>query len=403
MINNLITINERAYKSVLFKIYAYKFFAWFHMFSAIIIPFFTEWAHLSILEFMLLESWCMLCMFIFEIPTGGIADYIGRKNTLQIGLLIQAIGFGVYVSMPNFYIYMLGEAIVALGFSLTSGAEEAFIYDTLKSFDKESESKKVFGRAESFGLAGIMTGAPFGSLLAQNMGLQYPMLFMFIPFAVAFVLLVLLKESKVKGSKHEKRSYIEIVKKGTLIFYKHGVLKILAADLVLISTMGFLMIWLYQLMLKEAGVNLLFFGLVNTCIIITEIILLNSYIKLEKLLKSKKRLIFLSALLIGVMFIIGSLTRYMPVVILVILTVCSFAMTRRTLMVNYMNKYIPSEERATVLSSISMLISFGKMLFFPLVGFFIEKISLSVVLMSLGIITLIFAFISKVEEEHLVD
>ncbi len=396
-------MNEQSYKIAAIKIYAYKYISNFHMFSAILIPFFTLWAKLSIFQFMLLEAWCMLCMFIFEIPSGAVADYIGRKYTMIAGLTIQALGFIVYVSFPNFYVYMLGEAVVALGFSLISGTEEAFIYDTLKRHNKESDSKRVFGRAESFGLAGIMTAAPFGSFLAQKAGLSKPLFFMFVPLAIAILILLTMKEPLFGGKQKEKSSYLNIIKSGVSIFYKNDTLKILAMDMVFITTMGFLMIWLYQLMLKEAGVELLFYGFVNTLMVVFEIILLNSYGKLEKLLKSKKRLLFLSSLLIGVMFIVGGITTFIPIVIMVILIVGGFALTRKALMMSYMNRFIPSAERATVISSSTMLISFTKMIFFPLVGLVTEKISLSAVLIVLGVITIFFTFISRIEEKHLVD
>lgn len=396
-------MTNQSYKTTTRKIYAYKYIAYFHMFSPILIPFFTQWAKLSIFQFMLLEAWCMLCMFIFEIPSGAVADYLGRKNTMITGLTIQAMGFIIYVSFPNFYVYMLGEAVLALGFSLISGTEEAFIYDTLKNYDKESDSKIVFGRAESFGLAGIMTAAPLGSLLAHKAGLSKPLFFMFVPIGIAILILLTMKEPLVKGKQKEKSSYIKIIKGGVSIFYKNSTLKILAMDMVFITTMGFLMIWLYQLMLEEAGVELLFYGFVNTLMVVFEIILLNTYGKLEKLLKSKKRLLFLSSLLIGIMFIVGGITRFIPIVVMVILVVGGFSLTRKVLMMSYMNKFIPSEERATVISSSTMFISFTKMVFFPLVGLVTEKISLSVVLIALGVITIIFSFISRVEEKHLVD
>lgn len=395
--------NINSYKRVIRTIYLYKFLSFFHMFSAVLILFFTDWAHLGVFQITVLESWCMFCMLLLEIPTGVVADYFGRKRSIQLGLIFQALGFAIYVSMPNFYIYMLGEATVALGFSLISGADEAFIYDTLKNFNKESESKKIFGRVDSIGFAGAMIAAPLGSFLAQKLGLQYPMLLMFIPLCSALIAISFLKEPAFKEANTKKESYTDIMKNGILFFYKHKILRTLAFDVIVITTIGFLMLWLYQFMLKEAGVSILFFGLVNTLIFITEIVLINNYIRLEKLLRSKKKVIFLSAVLIGVMLIAGGLTNFLPVVIIVILTVCGFAMTRRTLMVNYMNKHIPSEKRATVISSVSMLISIGKMVSFPLIGIIIEKLSLDWALIILGSLTLIFAFISKVEEKHLLD
>lgn len=384
-------------------IYLYKFFAWFHMFSAILIPFFTMWAKLSVFQFMFLESWCMLCMLLFEIPTGGIADYLSRKASLQLGLVIQMIGFVIYVAIPNFYMFMLGELVVALGFSLISGAEESFIYDTVKSQGREKDSMKILGRAESFGLAGIMVAAPVGSFIAGKLGLSYPMFLMFIPLCIALILLTFMKEPLCSDKEKTKLSYFGTIKRGVLFFYNHKVIKILALDGIIITTTGFLMIWLYQIMLTDLGVNIAYFGIINTAFIALEIVLLNSYSKIENVLKSRKRIILWGSLIIGIMFIIGGLTKSIWVAIIVILTVISLSMTRRTLIINYINKYISSQNRATVISCVSMLVSLGKMLLFPIVGLIIDKTSVNIVLLGLGAFVIVFALTSKLEEKHLLD
>lgn len=384
-------------------IYIYKFFAWFHMFSAVLIPFFTMWAKLSVFQFMFLESWCMLCMLIFEIPTGGIADYLSRKASLQLGLAIQMIGFVIYVSVPNFYMYMLGEFVVALGFSLISGAEESFIYDTVMAQGREDESMKVLGRAESFGLAGIMVAAPVGSFIAGRLGLSYPMFLMCIPLGIALILLSFMKEPVLSKKKKIQNSYFGTIKSGILFFYKHNAIKVLALDGIIITTVGFLMIWLYQIMLKDLGVDVTYFGIIATAYIALEILLLNNYTNLERILRSRKRLIFWGSIVIGVMLLAGGLLKTVWVAIIVTLTVISLSMSRRTLIINYINKYIPSENRATIISCVSMLISLGKMLLFPIVGLIVDKFSVSVVLYGLGVFVLIFAVSSKLEEKHLVD
>lgn len=385
-----------------YLIYIYKFFAWFHMFSAILIPFFTTWANLSIFKFMFLEAWCMFCMLLFEVPTGGIADYLKRKTSLQLGLAIQMVGFVIYVLIPNFYMYLLGETVIALGFSLISGAEESFIYDTVKVQGRESDSMKVLGRAESFGLLGIMVAAPVGSFIAGRLGLSYPMFLMFIPLGIALILLFFMKEPVSTNEKSIKQSYFSTIKSGILFFYKHEVIKILALDAVIITSVGFLMIWLYQIMLGDLGIDVAYFGMVNTAFVFFEILLLNTYTKFERMLKSRKQLMFLGSVIIGTMLVIGGLFRIVWVYVPVIIIVIGLTMTRKTLIVNYINKYILSENRSTVISCVSMLISLCKMVLFPLVGLIIDKTSVNVVLIGLGLLVLIFSFLSRVEEKHLV-
>ena len=77
--------------------------------------------------------------------------------------------------------------------------------------------------------------------------------------------------------------------------------------------------------------------------------------KIERVVGSKRRLIFLSAAITGLMFIIGGLTNFIPIVLIVIVLGGGFGLSRGPLFNSYFNKHIPSEQRATVLSTIAML------------------------------------------------
>ncbi|MBU0667207.1 MAG: MFS transporter [Nanoarchaeota archaeon] len=388
-------------KSNIWKVYLFEFFVSMHFISAVLIPFFTEWGNISFSKIMILQSWFMLWIFIFEIPTGAIADFLGRKKSMIIGAGANVIAVLIYSITPNYFLFLIGEIFFALSVSLISGSKEALIYDTLKKNNLTKDSKSVFGRSESFHLTGILVGAPIGSFIAFFLGVRYPMMLMSIPFMIAFVIGFTFKEPKIH-LKQEKKNYFVILKSGVKFFYKHKILKILALDMVVISSIAYLMIWLYQPLLMRSGCSMALFGFVHAAFVIGEIVVMNNYIFLEKLFGSKKRVIFLSSIITGLMFILAGLTTFLPLVLLAIIVSMSFGLTRRPLLISYMNKYIPSHNRATVLSAISMLRRILIIVFNPIIGFFVDK-SLNYALIILGLIAITFAVFSKVEEEHLID
>ncbi|RMF55903.1 MFS transporter [Candidatus Woesearchaeota archaeon] len=369
--------------------------------GGVLVPFFLEWGKISFTQLMILQSWFMLWTFILEVPTGTIADYLGRKQSIILSVFVNIIAVLVYASMPNFYIFLLGEFLWAMSAALMSGADEAFVYDTLKKIDETKQSKKIFGKLESFRLAGIMFGAPIGSVIATHFGLRAPMLLFVIPLGIAFLISLTLKEPKTK-QKTESKRYISILKEGFKFFYKNKVLKILTTDFVVINAIAYFMIWLYQPMLKQAGVGLKYFGIVHAFFVLSQILIMNNYRRLEKLFGSKKRMVFLSALITGIMFVVGGLTTWVPAVLWVIIVGGGFGMARRPLFVSYMNKYIPSSKRATVLSSVSMARRFVSIILNPIIGFMVDW-SLNYTLIILGAIAIIFSFISRVKESHLID
>ncbi|MBU3896397.1 MAG: MFS transporter [Nanoarchaeota archaeon] len=389
------------YNANIWKMYIFKFMSSFHLIGAVMVPFFTEWGNISFSQIMILQSWFMLWMFILEIPTGTVADFIGRKQSLVLGAMVTAIAALVYISSPNFYIFLLAEFLWAVGGALVSGADEAFTYDTLKKLGKTSISKKIFGRIDSLHLTGIMIAAPIGSVVAANFGLTAPMMLTAVPISIAALIGLTFKEPKVTR-KIESKRYLLILKEGMKYFYKSKVLKILALDMIVIATISYYMIWLYQPMLKGAGVDIMYFGIVHSAFVASQILIMNYNIKLEKLLGSKRRLIFLSALITGIMFIVGGLTNMLPLVLLSIIVGGGFGLSRKPLFASYINKHIPSSKRATVLSTIYMLRQFAIAVVNPIVGLAVEW-SLGNTLIILGVIAVIFSFISRIEEKHLLD
>jgi MFS family permease len=389
------------YKANIWKIYLFQFFTSLHFLGGVLIPFFVDWGGLSFAQILFLQSWFLFCVFILEIPTGTVADYLGRKHSLILGALFTIIGAVTYTLYANFYLFMLAEFLWAVASALISGADEALLYDTLKKIKKEKESKKFFARLESVKMVGLMVAAPLGSLMGVYMSLRAPMFLMAIPFLFAAIIGFTFKEPKTT-KKIESKRYLIILKEGVKYFYKHKALKILALDVMVIASIAYLMIWLYQQILRDVGVGTVYFGLVHVFLVIGQLLVMNNYDFFEKLFGSKKRFIFASALITGISVIVAGLTKFLPVVLLAMICALAFGLGRRPLFASYLNKHIPTSKRATVLSSVSMFRRMFLIILNPIVGFAVDW-SLSYTLIILGSIAVIFSFISQVKEEHLLD
>lgn len=77
-------------------------------------------------------------------------------------------------------------------------------------------------------------------------------------------------------------------------------------------------------------------------------------------------------------------------------------MSREPLFASYMNKYIKSSNRATVLSTATMLKKFILIVVNPAVGYMVDW-SLSYTFIILGILAIFFSFVSRAEEGYLID
>ncbi len=380
--------------------YAFCFFKAFSLLAAVLIPFFTVWGGISLFKVQILQSWFMFWIFIMEIPTGIIADRFGRKYSLAIGGIVISFAVLLYGSVPRFEIFLLGEFLFAIAIAFMSGADDALLYDALKEAGREEDSKKIFGRAKSFEYLAIFISAPLGGIIAAKFGFNAPMLFSCIPFLLAAIIAFLINEPKRYQITSESKRYLNIAKKGILFLRHHKKLRIIAIDGILISAAAYFVIWFYQTLLTRLNVSVAYFGYFHAFLVAVEIIITSNFVRLEKLFGSGKNFLRFGTLTTAATFLLVAILPNIFTVILFLLFAGGFGLTRLELMFVYMNKFIPSEQRATILSSVSMFKRFVLVMFNPLVGFIADK-SLTMALFAIGALSLAVLIFSPLREETL--
>src|SRR5262245_58745011 len=86
-------------------------------------------AGLTPLQLILVGTGLELSAFLFEVPTGVVADSYSRRVSIIIGYLLMGIGFLVEGFFPFFVPILLAQVIWGLGYTFTSGASQAWITD----------------------------------------------------------------------------------------------------------------------------------------------------------------------------------------------------------------------------------------------------------------------------------
>jgi hypothetical protein len=211
----------------------------------------------------------------------------------------------------------------------------------------------------------------------------------------------MLKEPEIQEQKESKR-YLKTLVDGLKHFKEHKVLKLLAFDSISVSVLVFFLIWLYQPLLQSIGVPIIYFGFVHAGICAIQILFMNSFDKLEKVFHSKKNYLVMSAVIAGLGFALLSIVTNVALVIIILIIIAGFGFTRDVLFKSYFNKYIESHQRATVISTISMIRRFASGIIYPLLGLMVA-VSLSYSFFILGVIIITLALVSRVEEGHLID
>jgi len=105
----------------------------------------TQFADLSTL--MTVYAVTHMVTIVLELPTGAMADLLGRKKTVLLGLLIAAISW-LFISQAKSVTWLwYGYMINAVANALVSGSDSALHYDSLKELGKERSFAKFSSKA----------------------------------------------------------------------------------------------------------------------------------------------------------------------------------------------------------------------------------------------------------------
>jgi MFS family permease len=118
-------------------------------------------------------------MVIFEIPTGVVADTSGRRRSFLLSAVTLLVSTLAYVAIAavggGLLLFVAASLVLGLGFSFYSGAVEAWLVDALKATGYQGHLDRVFARGEMVSGAAMLVGSVGGGLLG-NADLAWPFL-----------------------------------------------------------------------------------------------------------------------------------------------------------------------------------------------------------------------------------
>lgn len=153
-------------------------------------------AGLSNLEAFAANAFFTVGMLLFEIPTGVVADTVGRRASYLLGTVTLAVTTVLYwllwVWHSPFWAWAAVSVLLGLGFTFFSGAVDAWLVDALKATGYEGSLETVFGRAQIVGGIAMLSGSVLGGVIAQVTDLGVPFLFRGAILLLMFIVAALL-------------------------------------------------------------------------------------------------------------------------------------------------------------------------------------------------------------------
>jgi hypothetical protein len=102
-----------------------------------------------------------------EIPTGYVGDRIGRRNSLLLGSVTSIVAVLAFGQMRTFASILAVYVVWGIGTTFRSGADSAWLYDTLAEDTDEEAFTRIKGRGSSIRLAVMAASAAAGGYLAS--------------------------------------------------------------------------------------------------------------------------------------------------------------------------------------------------------------------------------------------
>jgi DHA1 family quinolone resistance protein-like MFS transporter len=122
---------------------------------------------LNLFEIGLVVGVYSLTIVLLEVPTGGLADVIGRKRvaTLAYGCIaLASLTFLFAFSLP---VFLLAFSLNGIGRALSSGALDAWFIDALQAADPDIDLQPELARANTVALLALGGGTLLGGLIPQ--------------------------------------------------------------------------------------------------------------------------------------------------------------------------------------------------------------------------------------------
>lgn len=159
----------RSLSANIYYLYLIKLSKWLMLIMPVVVLFYNE-NGLETYDIYLLQAGYSISVVIFEIPSGYLADIIGRRSSLIWGSILGTAGFAVLSVSHSFSGFLIAELILGIGGSLISGADSALLYDSLAATSRQHYYLRYEGRITALGNLGETCAAIFGGLLAAWLG-----------------------------------------------------------------------------------------------------------------------------------------------------------------------------------------------------------------------------------------
>lgn len=330
---------------------------------------------LSIRDLFIIQSIYSFTIALIEIPSGYVADVLGRKNSLVIGTLFGVIGMIIYSFSYGFNGFLFATLSLGIGQSFLSGSDTALMYDSLVELNRSKDFIKFEGRTISMGNLAEAIAGFIGAYFLTQSTYRTPFYYQIGIAAIGFFIALTLVEpssQKIENGKSKPWKNIKNIIRYAL--YENTTLRLCIFYSSIMGAGTLTIAWFSQPLLDfleiEGKYNGLIFGVLNLAVASTAYFAHH----LEEKLNTKVILTSILILITSSYFLLQWKLAIWSLGVLFLFYLVRGIAT--PILRDYQNRFTPSEMRATVMSIRSFIIRILFAIISPIIGYIAEAYTL---------------------------
>ena len=375
---------ERQYRRNITRFYVYRLGADLALWSPIWVVYLQQERGLSLTQITAMDAPFWLVAVLAEIPTGTVADRWGRKVSLLLGAASFTVALLLFGLATNYPLLLAAYLAWPLSVALQSGADHAFLYDSLAMLGREREFPKILGRTQALHMVGFLLGGLIGAPLAAATSLAFPILASAAISLVAVLAALTFREPRHKDVRPHP-AYFAIMREAARYTLHHPSLRWMMAVRAVLMGAALIAVIFTQPYLSSFDVPVKRFGLFTTPLLLLSIAGALLAHRLARRLGERPVLYMLAAGFACALLVLGVLPSITAFAMFGVLSFCNAVTSPVTS--NYLNRHAPQHMRATLMSLGQMAFSVVLLTSEPLLGVVADRTSMQTMFLITGIAT----------------
>jgi MFS transporter, FHS family, L-fucose permease len=195
----------------------------------------------------LIPSAAFLWFFILSVPVGVLQSHLGKKNMLNIGMGVTALGLLVPFFFYSFAMVLVGFALLGIGNTIVQVSANPLMVDVVPG----NRASSFLSFSQFVKAIGSMIGAPLAAFFAAQFG-DWKLLF--LVFGIVSILAVLwlgsskIEETRIEGYKATFSSSFKLLGNGFVLLMVLSIFLVVGVDVGFNSNSG-------QFLIKQFGID----------------------------------------------------------------------------------------------------------------------------------------------------